>query len=365
MTIQATSLTWTKANLTSLAGAPPSLLPKPYVRSDGLSSVVSYSRGSDRIQELAFEPGGWQHYDLLSASESSAEGHTPVPYVRSDGTSAVVYLSRVGDVAQGIMEVHELALVSGRWQHHNLSDVTGAPVSVGGALEGYVRGDGVNAVVYRGQGHHVHELALEGGTTWIHTDLTALTGAPQPAGFDGELHAFARSDGASSVVYITGDGEVRQLRLATNGAWESQNLTSDGGEPKAAGLGLVGYVRTDGVNAIVYRGRDKHLYELTQNSTGEFDVLNDLTAITGAAPAVGHVSAYNRADGISTVVYEGPEFHIHELALEGGSTWSHADLTAHTGSKPGFQPHGYVRGDGATAIVYYDTDEQVRQLKLS
>lgn len=58
-------------------------------------------------------------------------------------------------------------------------------------------------------------------------------------------------------------------------------------------------------------------------------------------------------------------YHIHELALVGGRTWSHADLTEHTHSKPGFQPVGYVRGDGSTAIVYYDTDEQVRQLKLS
>lgn len=353
-----TSRRWARSNLTSLAAAPPSLWPRPYVRSDGISSVVSYSRADDRIRELTFEPGGWKHYDLQSfASGSPVEGHTPVPYVRSDGVSAVVYLSRSG-------RIHELTLVSGGWHHHNLSDLTGAPVSLDWALGAYIRGDGLSAVVYRGLGHHVHELALAGGT-WIHTDLTVHTGGPTPGPFDGELRAFARSDGASAVVYTGGDGRVRQFAMAANGGWASQNLTGDGGEPRAALQGLAGYVRTDRVNAIVYRGEDKHLYELTQGSRGEFDVLKDLTAITGAAPAVGHVDAYNRADGTSTVIYEGPDFHIHELAHGGGSSWSHADLTALTGGRPGLQPHGYVRSDGATAIVYYDLDNHVRQLKLN
>jgi hypothetical protein len=363
MTIQSTSLAWSKANLTSLADAPPSLQPRPYIRSDGVSSVVSYSSNL-RIFELALEGGNWHHYDLLSNSAGSpVEGHTPFPYVRSDGVSAVVYLSPVGT---GIMEIHELTLVNGSWQHHNLSAVTGTPVSVGGTFQGYIRGDRVTSVIYRGEGHRIHELALEGGTTWTHYDLTAVTGAPTgpELGADGSLHAFARSDGATSVVYCRSDGEVRQLRLGTNGIWESQTLTSDGGEPKAAGYGLVGYVRTDGVNAIVYRGTDEHIYELTLVN-GQFDELNDLSAITGAAPAQGFVYGYNRGDGISTVIYQGPDFHIHELALEGGTTWTHYDLTAVTGSKPGFQPIGYVRSDGATAIVYYDTDGQVRQLKLS
>ncbi len=319
---------------------------------------MSYSRVNDRIRELALEPGGWKHYDLLSfASGAPAEGHTPVPYVRSDGVSAVVYLSRSG-------QIHELTLVADGWQHHNLSAMTGAPFSLDWALEAYVRGDGVSAVVYRGLGHHIHELALADGT-WNHRDLTARIGAPTPGAFDGELRAFARSDGATSVVYISGDGEVRQFRLAHNGSWTSQNLTGDGGKPKAALQGLACYVRTDGLNAIVYRGEDQHLYELTDDSGGEFDGLNDLTAMTGAAPAVGHVHAYNRADGTSTVIYEGHDFHIHELALEGGSTWSHRDLTDVTGSRPGLQPHGYVRSDGATAIVFYDTKNHVRQLKLS
>ncbi len=352
------SLTWTRSNLTSLAAAPPSLWPRPYVRSDGISSVVSYSRFNDRIRELAFEPGGWKHYELQSfASGSPAAGHTPVPYVRSDGVSAVVYLSRIG-------QIHELSRVAGSWQHHNLSALTCAPVSLDWALGAYVRADGVTAVVYRGLGHRIHELALAGGT-WTHTDLTVHTGAPTPGAFDGELCAFARSDGASSVVYTSGDGEVRQFRSAAHGSWTSQSLTGDAGGPKAALQGLAGYVRSDGVNAIVYRGEDQHLYELTQDSSGEFAVLNDLTAMAGAAPARGHVHAYNRADDTSTVIFEGPDFHIHELALEGGSNWSHADLTAQTASLPGLQPHGYIRSDGATAIVYYDLNEQVRQLKLS
>lgn len=82
-------------------------------------------------------------------------------------------------------------------------------------------------------------------------------------------------------------------------------------------------------------------------------------------PPRGTCTATTEATARPPVIYQGPDFHIHELALEGGSTWTHHDLTAVTGNKPGFQPIGYVRSDGTTAIVYYDVDEQVRQLKLS
>ncbi|HEY5788738.1 MAG TPA: hypothetical protein VIT65_28610 [Microlunatus sp.] len=368
MTIQARALTWKKTNLTALAGAPPSLQPRPYVRSDGRSSVVSYAAdgsGNRRIFELALE-GTWIHHDLIShAAGNPAEGHTIFPYVRSDGVSAVVYLSEVGS---GIMEIHELTLVNGNWLHHNLSEVTGAPFSAGGTIQGYIRADGVTSVIYLGAETpgHIHELALEGGTTWTHGDLTVVAGAPTgSAAPNGSMNGYARSDGVTSVVYSCSDGEVRQLRLGTNRVWKSQTLTADGGEPKAAGRGLFGYVRTDGTNAVVFRGKDKHLYELTQGVNGEFDVLNDLTDITGAAAAEGFVHAYNRGDATSAVIYEGPDFHIHELALEGGIEWIHTDLTDHTNSTPGFEPVGYVRGDGSTAIVYYDGNQQVRQLRLS
>ena len=163
-------------------------------------------------------------------------------------------------------------------------------------------------------------MALAGGT-WTHTDLTVRTGAPTPGAFDGELRGL-RPHRQRQL------GGLRQRRRRgapvpvgpRTGAWTSQNLTGDSGEPRAALQGLACYVRTDGLNAIVYRGEDEHLYELTEGSGGEFDVLNDLTAMTGAAPATGHVHAFNRTDGTSTVIYEGPDFHIHELTLEGGSS---------------------------------------------
>jgi hypothetical protein len=265
------------------------------------------------------------------------------------------------------MEIHELTLETGRgWSHGNLTAITAAPLSVGGSIQGYVRADGVNTVIYTAEDGHIHELALEGGTHWTHGDLTAAAGAPTGAAQlpSAGAHAFARPDGVTAVLYASGDGQVRQLRLGTDRVWRAQTLTKSS-NPQAHGRGLTGYTRSDGVIAIVYRGVNKHLYELTRDAAGRFEVLNDLTVITGAAPAEGFVRAYNRADGISTVIYEGPNFHIHELALERGVGWSHNDLTAVTGSRPGFEPIGYVRGDGSTAIVYYDESQQVRQLKLS
>lgn len=49
-----------KANLTSLAGAPPSLQPNPYVRHDGVSAVGSYSAGPANLRRsCTTTPTSW------------------------------------------------------------------------------------------------------------------------------------------------------------------------------------------------------------------------------------------------------------------------------------------------------------------
>jgi hypothetical protein len=83
------------------------------------------------------------------------------------------------------------------------------------------------------------------------------------------------------------------------------------------------YARSDGVNAVVYRGAGDHVFELylvgTTWKTG------DLTDITKAPAAASDPSPYARADGVSSVEYRSEDGHVRELWLK-GTTWSFGDL---------------------------------------
>jgi hypothetical protein len=343
---------WSCADLSALTGAPRSYYPDPWVRGDGVSSILSYADGG-RIRELTLEHGHWRSHDLLDAAGGNPPtGIEPRGYVRSDGISAVVYHTG-GSEAPG--EIHELTLEGNQWVYNNLFDqehTQGAASPQGLAqIQGYVRADGVSTVIYAGRDGHIHELALEGGTDWYHYDLTKEAGAP--SGVSGDMEAFVRSDGTSAIVYRSGDGEIRHLKLGKDGRWRHNLLTDDPGDPKAALFGLDVYVRSDGTNTIVYTGENKHVYEMTLDATNEW-VINDLSALTGAPPATGTtLSTYNRADGTATVVYES-DYRTQELALEGGRDWRHNDLSQRLGAPAGKDPKGFVRGDGISSIVQWD-----------
>jgi hypothetical protein len=92
-----------------------------------------------------------------------------------------------------------------------LSDAADAPpasaIQAAGPM-GYVRGDGVTAVVYPGLGR-MHELTLV-DDHWVHTDLSRATGTATDSGYP---FAYVRSDGVSSVVYSGSDGHIHELTL--------------------------------------------------------------------------------------------------------------------------------------------------------
>jgi hypothetical protein len=69
--------------------------------------------------------------------------------------------------------IYELWLGSA-WQYYELTSVPHAVL--GYAPVGYVRGDGISAVVYLGTDSHIHEIRLD--TKWHAADLTNLAGGP-------------------------------------------------------------------------------------------------------------------------------------------------------------------------------------------
>jgi hypothetical protein len=51
--------------------------------------------------------------------------------------------------------------------------------------------------------------------------------------------------------------------------------------------------------------------------------------------------------------------------LEGAAqTWSDADLSAVTGTPGGARPMGYIRTDGVTTVVYQSNDDHIHELSL-
>jgi len=91
-------------------------------------------------------------------------------------------------------------------------------------------------------------------------------------------------------------------------------------------------MRSDNVNAVIYRGTDNHLHEIgLRGSVWEY---NDLTSVSGLHSSLaGDPIGYVRTDDVNTVVYRATDNHIHELALTAGGAppWVDTDLFAASG----------------------------------
>jgi hypothetical protein len=121
------------------------------------------------------------------------------------------------------------------------------------------------------------------------------------------------------------------MNLAASGnTWGIASLSNKTGTTTTAASP---YVRADGVPAVLYLSTDNHLREAELFPTGWS--VTDLTAVTGAPAPLNQGPAgragvipngYVRSDGLNTVVYTTPGFHIIELALS-GTTWGFNDIT--------------------------------------
>ena len=313
---------WHLLELSLLAGAPPAFTwdpfgdALPFVRTDQINAVV-YVGNNLHIYELFQLPGfSWQFEDLTNAGALEAAGN-PAPYIRSDGVNSVVYKARYDT------DIHEASYSprAGRWLDRNLSSLSGAPP--GRDPHPYVRSDAFNSIVYRGLNSHIYEIFLvPGGAQY--GDLTDYAGAPI-AGSD--PHPYVRSDAVNSVVYKGYfDNHIYELFLSWDG-WHYGDLTYYSGAPLPASNPHP-YVRFDGFNSVVYRGLDNHIYELFLSWDGWH--YGDLTYYSGAPLGdVGStVHPYVRSDGVDSVVYSSGG-RITEIYLLDG--WHYGDLSAQAG----------------------------------
>jgi hypothetical protein len=304
---------WAPSDLSGAAAVAASE-PSAYVRTDHVSSVV-YRSADNHVRELKSTQAGWLAADLTAlASAPVLAAGKPSPYRRLDGVNAVIYRG------QQDLHVHELTQSGAAWIDSDLTVAAGAATSSAGDPVGYVRGDGVNAVIYRSADGHIREIAWV-GTRWLASDLMVAAATSDTA--VGNPAAYVRSDGVTSVLYRNSNSHIAELALSGN-AWTHSELS--GASAPAAASDPSGYIRGDSVNSVVYRSVANRICELTLGSGGWTPW--DLSSTPPGAPdASGAPSAYVRADGFSSVIFRGlADGHVHELFMSKAGAWGTGDL---------------------------------------
>mgnify|MGYP001589059519 FL=1 len=179
---------------------------------------------------------------------------------------------------------------------------------------------------------------------------------------------------SKQVVYQTANDHIHELSVVKGGAWQHADLTAITGAPPAVQL-IKGYSWSMGMGRskslksskqVTFKTADDHIHELYMIKGGTWQHA-DLTAITGAPPAASIKNAYSWGAGQSKqVVYWTTDRHIHELYVVLGGTWQHADLTAITKAPPfSTLRNGYSWSAGKSKQVTFTTaDDHIHELSV-
>jgi Trypsin len=253
-------------------------------------------------------------------------------YVRADGIQAVVHAGIDG-------RVRELALTGPQW---TVADIHGTAPLVTSRLTALRRADGTDALYYRGTGNRIIEIART-ASGWKPFDLTTVTGGALAAGAP---VAYVRSDGVTAVVYRASSGHIIELRLGSRG-WIAADLSVASGSSVIATSDPSAFVRSDGQNSIVFRS-GMHIWELYQSNGQPWDwgVPSQLTA-TAPPAAASRPVGYTHRGGINAIVYRSTGDQIIELFLV-GTQWQWGVLAS--GAKG--DPAAYTRNDGREAVLF-------------
>ncbi len=288
--------------------------------------------------------------DLSMSDKASAFAvGNPSANVRHDGYEQVIYRSVNGHVYSFWW--------AGAWYSGSLTAITGAPKALGDAAP-HIRSDNVDTIIYRAANNDIYELYLWGGW-WYAGDLTAYGAAPPAAGDPKDLN---RADGLFSRIYRGVDGHLIDIYWS-GAAWLSSDVTASAASIASAGDGAP-YVRSDNLNAIVYRAIDDHVHELSTAADGHVWTDVDLTAAAVAPSAIGDPRGYVRSDGVDAVVYRATDDHVYELRRS-GDAWTATDLTiAATAPDAAGEAVPYVRTDSVSAVAFRGADNGIYEMAL-
>jgi hypothetical protein len=175
--------TWSDANLTKIAGAPLGTtgIISGYGWEKGGTKQVAYTTSplltsGGHIHELVVPVGGtWSDADLTSIAGAPPpfRGNISGYGWERGGTKQVAYIT-------GDDHVHELVVaVGGTWSDADLTKIASAPSGTTGIISGYGwEKGGTKQVAYITSDGHIHELVVAVGGTWSDADLTKIAGAP-------------------------------------------------------------------------------------------------------------------------------------------------------------------------------------------
>ncbi len=279
----------------------------------------------------------------LRFGASSGKSNEVVGYVRSDGVSAVVHKGTNGSL-------HELVPSGASWTSSAFAPA--GMQTIAGKLSAYRRADGINAIVYRSTTNRIVEVARVNGV-WKAFDLT-LAGGALPAG---DPTAYIRADGVSAVVFRSANGHINELRLGTLG-WLPTDLTAAAGSTIVASSDPSAFVRSDGRSSVTFRaGTD--IIELFKSANQQW-AIGGPSSLAGAPAATSRPYGYNHHDGTTAIVYRSTANRLIELFLDGAG-WHFGDITKTGGSVAG-DPVAYVRTDALEAVLYRSSANEITEV---
>jgi hypothetical protein len=173
---------------------------------------------------------------------------------------------------------------------------------------------------------------------------------------------------SKQVAYISQDHHIHELVVGVGGTWQHADLMTQAGAPVAGSRFLVGFAWLEGGSKqVAYLGQEGHIHELRVNVGGTWQHA-DVSMLTGAPPAVQVTAGYSWAEGRSKqLIFVGDDHHLHELCMEEGKPWRHVDLTAMTNAPlPGSQfmvGYGWAAGR-SKQVAYVGHDGHIHELYL-
>lgn len=280
--------------------------------------------------------------------------------VKQDVIDKIHYVSTARLEASGYRLDWEQAIQPepGRqYQHIHRSRPLGTPAAVGVPCAYAFPANASTSIVYRDADGRLHEL-WQKGTERGTSDLTALASDARRASGNPRVYIDDR-DGLQVILYRGTDDHVYSLYWRT-GAVRRDALSAIIDAPRAHG-DPVGYLGADGYRHAYYRAVSGGVHELFWTGTerpGHGNLSPD-----DAAP-IGDMVAYQKpTTGENNVIYRATDRHIHRLAWITGTP--HAENLSSVAGAPSAagDPAGYyTRFDDVHQIVYRGEFGQLHEL---
>jgi len=338
---------WQTNNLTAVAKATRAAgNPTAYALNNTLHVVY---RGADKqIYELyRGADTQWNTQNLTALTKAPEAASDPSGFAFDSAREQHVFF-RTMDGA--IVELyHKATGERPTWQMTNLTDEVRAPKAAGTPM-GYVLWKGKLTegarslhVIYRGADKQINELFRPIDGKWAHSNLSAMTKAPEAAG---NPTAFAIPGVRGQHVFFrTADGSLIELFRKVEGdrvSWHMNNLTTDASAPKAAGDPMAYLMDTGklgrGTRSLhaVYRTSDGQIEELWRTPETKWAASN-LSAETKAPKAASDPTGFSQpSNRTQHVIFESEGGRMVELyhVTEGQRAGWHMNLLpALTGKK--------------------------------